>query len=60
MDAIDRIIDQLYDGATDAAAWPQALTNLCDMLGAGHALGFVQDGASASLPLVASVRVDGP
>ena len=29
MDAVDRVIDQLYDGATDAAAWPGAMSSLC-------------------------------
>jgi DNA-binding CsgD family transcriptional regulator len=59
MDAVDRIIDQLYDGATDEAAWAPALANLCDLVGAGHALGFVQDNTTESLPFVTSVRVDG-
>lgn len=59
MDAIDRIIDQLYDGATDQAAWAPALVGLCDLIGAGHAVGVVQDSASDSPPFVTTVRVDG-
>ncbi len=59
MDAIDRIIDQLYDGAADETAWAPALSNLCDLVGAGHAVGFVQDSATERLPFVTSVRVDG-
>jgi DNA-binding CsgD family transcriptional regulator len=58
MDAIDRIIDQLYDGASDAAAWTPAFNNLCDVIGAGHVVSGVYDGPGTSLPFFVSARVD--
>lgn len=38
MEQFDRIVDRLYDGVTDSAAWPEALTRLCDAVGAHHAI----------------------
>jgi DNA-binding CsgD family transcriptional regulator len=58
MDAIDRIIDQLYDGATDAAAWSPAFSNLCDLIGGGHVVSGVYDRPGTSLPFFVSARVD--
>ncbi len=58
MDGVDRVIDQLYDGALDAAAWPAAFASLCDFLDADHAIGMVRDGGSSSFPLVAAARID--
>jgi len=38
MEHFDRIVDHFYDGVTDAGAWPEALTQLCDAVGAHHAI----------------------
>lgn len=58
MDPISRIIDQLYDGALDASAWPAAFVSICELLEADHAIGMVRDAATQNFPLVASARVD--
>lgn len=58
MDAVDIVIDRLYDGTTEPEAWTQALAGLCELTGADHLLTMVQDSAMASFPLVASVRIE--
>src|SRR5687767_2757281 len=58
MDAVDRVIDQLYDGATDSAAWPGAMSSLCDLVGGGHAVSLVHNTAAGSVPFVTSARID--
>lgn len=57
MDAVDQVIDQLYDGATDAAAWPGAMSSLCDLLGGAHAVSLVHNATANSVPFVASARI---
>jgi DNA-binding CsgD family transcriptional regulator len=57
MDAVDRVIDQLYDGAIDAAAWPHAMSSLCDLLGGAHAVSLVHNATANSVPFVASARI---
>jgi DNA-binding CsgD family transcriptional regulator len=51
------IVDALYDGVADVAAWPRALNALCEVVGGHHAVAVV-DGGSAAPPFVASARVD--
>lgn len=58
MDPTGQIIDQLYDGALDASAWPAAFSSICDLLDADHAIGMVRDGSAHNFPLVAAARVD--
>lgn len=58
MDPIGRLIDQLYDGALDPAAWPAAFTSICALLDADHAVGMVRDNDAANFPLVAAARVE--
>lgn len=58
MDPIGRLIDQLYDGALDPAAWPAAFTSICTLLDADHAVGMVRDNDAANFPLVAAARVE--
>jgi DNA-binding CsgD family transcriptional regulator len=58
MDPIGRIVDQLYDGAVDAAAWPAAFASICELMGADHAIGMVRNGADSSFPFVGAARVD--
>jgi len=38
MEHFDRVVDHFYDGVTDSAAWPEALTQLCDAVGAHHGI----------------------
>jgi DNA-binding CsgD family transcriptional regulator len=58
MDAVDHVIDQLYDGAIDPAAWPRAMASLCDILGGHHAVSLVHDAAAGSIPFVTSARIE--
>ena len=58
MDAVDRVINQLYDGAIDAAAWPGAMSSLCDLVGGAHAVSLVHHAAAGSVPFVASARIE--
>ena len=58
MDEFDQVVDRLYDGAVDAGAWPQAMSELCQLTGGGHALAIVLDRKQARFPLVATARVD--
>jgi DNA-binding CsgD family transcriptional regulator len=58
MDAVGRIIDQLYDGALDAAAWPTAFVSICELLGADHVLSMVRNDADSTYPFVGTARID--
>lgn len=58
MDRTELIVDQLYDGALDPAAWPAALTAVCELMAADHAIGMVRNDAEATFPFVATARTD--
>jgi DNA-binding CsgD family transcriptional regulator len=58
MDAIDRIVDQLYDGALESGAWPAAFASICELMGADHVISMVRNDADSSLPFVGAARVD--
>ena len=58
MDVLNRVIDQLYDGALDPAAWPAAFASICEVMGADHAISMVSNDADSSLPFVGAARVD--
>lgn len=58
MDVIDRVIDQLYDGALDTSAWPGAFASICELMGADHVIGMVRNDVDSSFPFVGAARVD--
>jgi DNA-binding CsgD family transcriptional regulator len=58
MEPIDRVIDHLYDGALDSAAWPAAFASICELLGADHAISMVRNDADSSYPFVGTARID--
>jgi DNA-binding CsgD family transcriptional regulator/PAS domain-containing protein len=58
MHAVDRVIDLIYEGAADAAAWPDAMSALCDLVGGDHGVALVQGAERTEFPFVASARVD--
>jgi DNA-binding CsgD family transcriptional regulator len=58
MDPAGRVIDQLYDGALDSAAWPAALASICELLGADHVISMVRNDADSSFPFVGTARID--
>jgi PAS domain-containing protein len=58
MDAVDRVIDQLYDGALDSAAWPAAFASICELMGANHVIGMVRNDTDSSFPFIRAARVD--
>jgi DNA-binding CsgD family transcriptional regulator len=52
------VIDQFYDGAADAHAWPTALGSLCTLVRAHHAVVLLRRTAEQTTPFVASAGVD--
>lgn len=56
--SVSEVIDRIYEGAIDPAAWQPALTSLCEAVGAHHAVSFARDTSRAGLPFAASARVD--
>jgi len=57
MDDLDRIIDRVYDGAANPAAWSGAMSLICDTLRADHAIAMIGDGLGA-IPFLAPANVD--
>lgn len=58
MDAITRIVDQLYDGALDPDAWPAAFTSICELMGASHVICMVRNDVDSSYPFIQAARVE--